>query len=226
MNTTIELLLKHGLIATAVAFSWAAQAQGVYTCTTAEGRRITSDRPIPECFDREQRQLSTTSGRVEVIPPRETQAQRWAAEEARKEESRQRLRAEQQQRLDRQLLLRYPDDVALELRRGYLLDEVKKRWAPTLAEKTELDAERKELQKRAAARQKEGKPSDFEDAKAAVRLERRALQIRPMVDKMQAEIDEVNQQMDADLLRLRTLRAEQEAARAKARSGISPSKKP
>ena len=33
--------------------------QGIYTCTDAKGRKLTSDRPIPECHDREQRVLKT-----------------------------------------------------------------------------------------------------------------------------------------------------------------------
>ena len=85
------------LLATAV------QAQ-VYTCTTATGRKITADRPIPECADREQRELSTTTGRVNILKPKETEAERWAAQERTKQESRDRESALQQQRRDKHLL--------------------------------------------------------------------------------------------------------------------------
>ena len=33
-------------------------AQGIYTCTDARGRKITSDRPIIDCIDREQKELN------------------------------------------------------------------------------------------------------------------------------------------------------------------------
>ena len=40
----------------------AAHAQGssIYTCVDSKGRRLTSDRPIVECLDREQHQLGNT----------------------------------------------------------------------------------------------------------------------------------------------------------------------
>ena len=38
---------------------------GVYTCTDAKGRKLTADRPIPECTDREQKVLNP-SGTVKA----------------------------------------------------------------------------------------------------------------------------------------------------------------
>ena len=39
--------------------SVAAVAQpAIYSCVDGKGRRITSDRPIPECLDREQKELN------------------------------------------------------------------------------------------------------------------------------------------------------------------------
>ena len=37
---------------------------GVYTCVDAKGRRLTADRPIPECTDREQRQPEAPLRRI------------------------------------------------------------------------------------------------------------------------------------------------------------------
>ncbi|MDP1270894.1 DUF4124 domain-containing protein, partial [Klebsiella pneumoniae] len=49
---------------------------GIYTCVDASGRRITSDRPITQCLDREQHEL-TGSGTVKrVIPPSYTAEER------------------------------------------------------------------------------------------------------------------------------------------------------
>ena len=52
--------LAAGLAGTALAADPGKSAGGIYTCVDAYGRRITSDRPIPECMDREQRQLSSS----------------------------------------------------------------------------------------------------------------------------------------------------------------------
>ena len=39
--------------------------QGIYTCVDARNRKLTSDRPIPECADREQRVLNP-SGTLKI----------------------------------------------------------------------------------------------------------------------------------------------------------------
>lgn len=57
-------------------------AQSIYSCTDAKGRRITSDRPIAECLDREQRELSNTGTVKRIVKPVMT------AEEARQQEER------------------------------------------------------------------------------------------------------------------------------------------
>ena len=44
-------------LALAAGASWA-QVGGIYTCTDANGRKLTSDRPIPACLDREQNVLN------------------------------------------------------------------------------------------------------------------------------------------------------------------------
>ena len=44
-------------------------AGGIYSCVDAYGRRLTSDRPILSCIDREQRELNRSGGTRRVIPP-------------------------------------------------------------------------------------------------------------------------------------------------------------
>ncbi len=190
-----------------------AGAQG-YTCTTATGRKITADRPIPECMDRDQRELQTGTGRVTIVKPKQTEAERWAEREAQKQAEREKESNLQQQRRDQQLLARYPDDAALEEKRSYLLDEIKKRWAPTLSEQTEINSRRKAIAAAADARRKAGKASDFSAAKEAAQLERRTLQLQPMMEKYEAEVAHLNQDVDADLARLRHLRGVAQSARA------------
>ena len=60
------------LTAVLVGLSVPAGAQSsIYTCIDAQGRRITSDRPIPQCLDREQRELSR-SGIVPISSSQDT----------------------------------------------------------------------------------------------------------------------------------------------------------
>ena len=208
------MLNPRSFLLTLMAFSAAAAVQAqVYTCTTAAGRKITADRPIPECMDREQRELQTSTGRVNIVKPKQTEAERWAEREAQKKLERDKESALQQQRRDQQLLARYPDEAALEEKRSYLLAEVKKRWGPTLDEQAQINVRRKEIVAAGEARRKAGKVADFGVTKEAAQLERRSLQLQPMMDKYAAEIERSNREFDQDLERLRYLRGQAQAAR-------------
>lgn len=86
----------------------AAWPQTIYTCVDKNGRHLSADRPIPECMDREQRQLSRLGVVTRVIAPNASPAEAARAAAARRvadQERQQRALALQQ---DRALLLRYP----------------------------------------------------------------------------------------------------------------------
>ena len=66
---------------TAFAFAQApAAGQGIYTCVDKHGRRITADRPIQECLDREQRELSPSGITRRQIGPSLSDTERAALE--------------------------------------------------------------------------------------------------------------------------------------------------
>lgn len=53
-----------------LAWAQAEPVSKIYTCRDASGRMITSDRPIPECADRSQKELGKTGQVIkEVLPP-------------------------------------------------------------------------------------------------------------------------------------------------------------
>jgi len=82
--------------------------EGIYTCTDASGRKLRSDRPIPECIDREQKVLNpsgTVRGRV---GPTLTAQQRAELQARQKAEAEQQALALDEKRRDRALLTRYP----------------------------------------------------------------------------------------------------------------------
>ena len=85
----------------------------IYNCVDASGRTVSSDRPIKECSDREQRILGGGSiYQTGVLPPSYTDDERAALRE--KEQQRQaqkRSESEARQRL-RLLEMRYPDRAA------------------------------------------------------------------------------------------------------------------
>ncbi len=82
---------------------------GIYSCVDASGRTLTSDRPIAACADREQRELSPSGGTRRIVEPTWT-AEELAVREAKKREAQQAaLRAQEERRRERALLVRYPN---------------------------------------------------------------------------------------------------------------------
>ena len=92
-----------GLLLAALGSAACAQAvvpgSGIYSCVDKNGRRLTSDRPIPECIDREQRELGPTGTVRRVIGPTLTEHEREALEVQRRKDLEERNRiAELQER--------------------------------------------------------------------------------------------------------------------------------
>ena len=66
--------------------------QGIYTCVDAKGRKITADRPIAECTDRTQTELSSTGLVKRQIGPTLTAQEQVVQEEKEKQAAEMRAR--------------------------------------------------------------------------------------------------------------------------------------
>ena len=107
---------------TAFAFAQApAAGQGIYTCVDKHGRRITADRPIPECLDREQRELSPSGITRRQIGPSLSDTERAALEAQQRKEAEERVRAIEEKRRERALVARYPDKATHDIERNAAL---------------------------------------------------------------------------------------------------------
>lgn len=102
------------------AFGLAARAE-IYTCIDAKGRRLTSDRPIVDCIDREQTEISPGGHVLRKIGPSLTADERAAQEEKAKREAEERSRQLDEKKRDRALLSRYPDQGAHDKERNQAL---------------------------------------------------------------------------------------------------------
>lgn len=117
------------LLATASAGSttWAQNSPvitGVYTCVDAKGRKLTADRPIPECADREQ-QVLNPSGTVKTkIGPVLTALERAAQEQKAKKEAEEQGRLGDEKRRERALLIRYPNKGVHDQERAEALSQI------------------------------------------------------------------------------------------------------
>ena len=92
------LLLTGALAGAAWAQTKAAPPPNIYTCTTPDGRRLTSDRPIAECQAREQRVLNSDGSVRKMLPPAMSPEEQSAFDQRKRMEEVQ--RAAQQDAID------------------------------------------------------------------------------------------------------------------------------
>ena len=106
----------------------AAQAQqtvsGIYTCTDARGRKLTSDRPIAECNDREQKVLNPSGTIKARVGPTLTAQERIGLEVLEKAEQEEQARGNEEKRRERALLIRYPNKAVHDKERAAALDQI------------------------------------------------------------------------------------------------------
>lgn len=183
---------------------WAG-AQGIYTCTDAHGRRITSDRPIPECADREQRELSP-SGLVKRVIPGAVSAQEQAQlNKQAEQEAEQRAREREQVRKDRALMNRYTNQRQHDAEREKQLAMVDTNIAV-------IQNRTRELQQQAKGYQDEMEFYKSDPSKAPAWLKRRMADNMALQEQQQllvaAQLEEakrVNARFDEELVRLKAL---------------------
>ncbi len=182
-----------------------AMAQGIYSCVDAKGRKITSDRPVADCIDRTQQELTPQGTVKRVLGPTLTAQERAAQDEKDKVGLEQRLNAQEEKRRDRAILARYPSQVSHDRERGQALGQIDEVIKAAAKRSVEL------------AEQRAGINADFEfykkDAsKAPAELKRRldennsgiAIQQRFIADQ-DVEKRRVNQRFDEELVKLKSL---------------------
>jgi hypothetical protein len=183
--------------------SHSAPAAGIYSCVDSSGKRITSDRPIPECSAREQRVLNRDGSVRQVMPPS------MSSEERADHEARQRERAQAEVaqrdavRRDRNLVLRYPDAKTHQKARAAALDDVEKAIQRAERRLSELVLERKPLNDEAEFYVGRQMPANLKlkiEANDASRLG-----VQTLIQNHRAEQVRINALYDDELGRLRRL---------------------
>lgn len=198
-------LLPVLMVITSAWLAGPAWAQKIYTCVDKNGRRITSDRPILECIDREQRQLSGSGTVQRVIPPSPTLEEKAQAEAARKAAERARQREAEEVQRDRALVLRYPNQTAHDRARANALEQVDLVIGGLSEREKSLALRVQDLDQQLAAfsAQPNSAPSLLRrqrlDAEAELAQQRRLLQ------QQRAERDRINTKFNDELARLTKL---------------------
>ncbi len=197
------LLTLVGGLATSAAAQTKAASPTIYTCSTPDGRRLTSDRPIPECQSREQRVLNSDGSVRRMLPPAMSPEEQAASEQRKRQEEVQRAAQQDAVRRDRNLLQRYPDQAAHQRARELALDDIRQAMQQSEKRLQALAGERKPILEEAEFYKGKRLPFklqhqlDMNDAAAAAQ--------RDSIDNQKAEIVRVNKLYDEELARLKRL---------------------
>lgn len=189
-----------------------ASAQQIFICTDAHGRRLTSDRPILECIDREQRVLSSTGAPQRTLPPSYTAAERAGVEAKARAQSEERSRQAEDRQRQRALLIRFPNQELLDHERATALARVDEVIATADQGIVVLEKERQKLESEAASHGRDGKRTPASLLHAIEENERQHKAQRRQVLEHQQERAQVNQQFDRMQSQLNTLWQQQRAS--------------
>jgi hypothetical protein len=178
-------------------------AGSIYTCIDSNGRRLTSDRPIANCTDREQRVLNRDGSLRLVIPPSLTADERTAREAQERKVAAEQAARREAVRADRNMMQRYSDEAAHDKAREAAIDRARLSLDASRKRLEELAAERKPLDDEAEFYKSKTLPTklkaQFDANDAAVQAQ------RALIGTAEAELVRLNALYDAELARLRKL---------------------
>jgi hypothetical protein len=200
-------LLATGLVACATAFAQStpptSSGPRIFTCIDANGKRITSDRTIPECVAREQKALNADGSVKRIVPPTLTADERAEQEAKEREAAAERVARQDATRRDRNLVARYPNEAAHRKAREAALDDVRNSVRISESRVKLLTAERKPLLDESEFYVNKPLPPKL---KAALDANDAALAAqRTLIQNQEVEVSRINALYDAELARLKRL---------------------
>lgn len=202
-----SLALAAALLAAGVPVPGLAQpaqkpSTSIYSCEI-NGKKITSDRPIPECIAREQRVHNQDGSVREVRPPVLTADERAELEARQQREALARAQQREAVRRDRNLLQRFPNEAAHHKARESALDDVRKSLTISESRLAALEKERKPLMDETEFYV--GKPLPLKLKQAIDANDASTEAQRTLVANQKAELVRINKIYDDELERLRRL---------------------
>jgi len=181
-------------------------ARSSFSCMV-NGKKVVSDRLIPECSNVEQRELNSDGSLKRIVKPTPTNDER---EELEKKELEAKIKLSAYNdavRRDRNLMQRFPDEATHRKAREKALDDAQISVKNSGARIALLEQERKKLEEERRfydnERVKKPLPSGL---KAKLDANDAALEAqRSLAQNAQAELVRINSNFDAELLRLKKL---------------------
>jgi hypothetical protein len=189
-------------LASSVAWSQTAPS-GIYSCTDATGKKLTSDRPIAACSNIDQRVLNADGSVKKILTPTRTDDEAAAYEAQQRAAAIALANKQEAMRRDRNLLARFPDEPAHRKARQEALDPVRKGIKQSEQRLAALAAERKPMNDEAEFYV--GKPLPF---KLKLQMDANDASVdaqKSLLQNQQIEYARVDSLYDAELERLRLL---------------------
>jgi hypothetical protein len=181
----------------------ARSTSGIYTCTDDKGIRRTSDRPIVECLDREQRVLNADGSLKRIEPATLTPEERAEREAAERKAAEERAALNDAVRRDRNLKARFPNEAAHQRAREAALEVVRMGMRTSQQRIKELEAERKPLASEAEFYR--GRPIPGRLKQQIEANETSVAAQRDLIQTQEAELVRINRIYDNELEHLRKL---------------------
>ena len=199
-----------GVLLATLGADWArAQAPGtsggIYTCVDRNGRRLTADRPIAECLDREQRELGPSGIVRRQIGPSLTEQERAAQEAQRRKEAEARARELEERRRERALTARYPDKAAHDVERAAAIQLVDDVTATAEKRLVELAQQRKALDVEMEFYKKDPNKAPMSLRRKIAENEESIAEQQRFIAGQDQEKRRVHQRFDVELAQLRKL---------------------
>ena len=184
-------------------FALACPAAQIYSCVDANGKKLTSDRPIAECHGREQRVLNRDGSVREVLPPTPTADERAEAEARERQAVIERMTRTDALRRDRNLLNRFPNEGAHNRAREAALEDSRQSQRRSEVRIALLTKERKPLLDEAEFYVGKPLPARLRQQLDANDAAKRAQE--DLIQSQQSEMARIHSLFDVELERLRRL---------------------
>jgi len=197
----LGLTLAGSLTPAAAAIADKGDRPSIYSCKTADGRRLSSDRPIRECIDQMQRLLNHDGSTRAMVPPAQSDIERAQEAERRRREYEARLQREDAARRDIGLLVRYPEPSVHDRARAAALEPSQRGIDATLERMVDLNARKRVYDERIAKGEQltPAERRELGDLEAQTAAQSSVLRLH------QAEHDRVAQRFDDERARLERL---------------------
>lgn len=175
-------------------------AASIYSCTDRQGRKHTSDRPIPDCLDQQQRVLKPDGSLKTIVPAAMSPSERAAADSREREAEQQRMAEQERIKRDRLLARRYPTPASHQAARVEALRLVNSSIDATKQRIQALQAARKPLMADAARYEGQPMPVELKQKLGANDAMHKAQQ--SLEQNQSSEADRINRRYDEEAQRL------------------------